>query len=243
MTRSSDREPLDPELASLLESAEADGPPPDLGELYAGLQGRIRAAEASPLARLRAQPTWRRRTLGIGAIVLVVTLSTVLRPRPDLDAYPLPYLLLHVASLGALLAVCAFAALRPLHRPALSRVTSVGLGALAIGASVLLAVAPGLHEHAVELDGIPLWRHATPCLAHGLAVGLPLYAALRALDRGNILGRVLAASAAGLAGNLALALHCAIGGAPHLLSGHVGVVASFVVGTLLVELALQRKHA
>lgn len=226
----------DPELAALLEAAERE--PPDLEALYAGVRGRIRAAEQSPLERVRAQPTWARRLLALGAFVVVVAAAVAARPRHDLDAYPSGLLALYVISVGALLSVCAFAALRPLQLPALSRGTSVALGLLAVASTVFLAVAPGFHDHASTPSDVGPLAHVA-CLVHGLLVGVPLYAVLRVLDRGSAVGRVLAASAAGLAGNLVLELSCAFGGATHLVAGHASIVALFVLGALALEWRLR----
>ena len=58
------------------------------------------------------------------------------------------------------------------------------------------------------------------CMGVGLLLGIPVYALLRLVDRGNALGNLVAAAAAGVAGNFVLKAHCAIPGTSHELLGH-----------------------
>lgn len=234
---------LDPELAALLASAEDELPAPgaseDVDAMLKGVRGQIAEARKSPLQRIREQPTWRRRALGVATLLFLVGLSVGAK-HPNAAAYPKGYLALYVVSIATLVLVCAFAALRPLHRPTLSRPLGVGLGLLAFLATVVLAVAPGFHDHMSRApEGLSLFAHASPCFVYGFLVGVPVYAVLRILDRGNPLGRVLAASAAGLTGNLVLEMHCMVGGADHLLLGHAGMVGFYVLGVLALEWALR----
>lgn len=230
---------LDPELAALLASVDDERPDPsEVDALYGGVRGHILAAKASPVERLRARPTWLRRLLGVLAFLFVVGITTGTQRRADLAAYPLAHLLAYLGSLATLIAVCTFAALRPLHRPSLPKLTGIGLGLLAIAATVVLAIVPDFHAHAPLPSG-GLLAHASPCFVYGFLVGAPIYAALRVLDRGNPLGRVLAASAAGLTGNLVLEIQCPSGGVDHLVVGHASVVALYVLGVLALEWALR----
>jgi hypothetical protein len=233
-----DDDELDPELAALLASVDDEPDPSEVDALYGGVRGHILAAKASPVERLRARPTWLRRLLGVLVFLFVVGITTGTQRRADLAAYPLAHLLAYLGSLATLIAVCTFAALRPLHRPSLPKLTGIGLGLLAIAATVVLAIVPDFHTHAPPPTG-GLLAHASPCFVYGFLVGAPIYAALRVLDRGNPLGRVLAASAAGLTGNLVLELQCPSGGVDHLVVGHAGVVALYVLGVLALEWALR----
>lgn len=230
---------LDPDLAALLHSVDEEPTQSELDELLAGVRSSIDAARTDELSRLRAQPTWRRRALGFATWIFFVGASIAISHRVDLAAYPLSYLLAYGGGVASLIAVCAFVALRPLHLPSLPRATGVGLGFVAVAATIALAVAPGFHAHAALPSGVGLFTHASPCLVYGFLVGVPVYGALRLLDRGNSLGRVLAASAAGLSGNLVLELQCATGGAEHRLFGHAGVVALYVFGVIALEWALR----
>jgi hypothetical protein len=76
---------------------------------------------------------------------------------------------------------------------------------------------------------------AGACMGFGLLLGVPVYALLRLVDRGNAFGSLIAASAAGLAGNFVLKAHCAIETTGHVLLGHASVAVLFVVGLGLVH--------
>ncbi|MCU0673801.1 MAG: hypothetical protein MUE69_13495 [Myxococcota bacterium] len=200
---------LDPELAALLASVDDEPDPSEVDALYGGVRGHILAAKASPVERLRARPTWLRRLLGVLVFLFVVGITTGTQRRADLAAYPLAHLLAYLGSLATLIAVCTFAALRPLHRPSLPKLMGIGLGLLAIGATVVLAIVPDFHTHAPLPTG-GLLAHASPCFVYGFLVGAPIYAALRVL-----------------------------GGVDHLVVGHAGVVALYVLGVLALEWALR----
>ncbi|HJL04194.1 MAG TPA: NrsF family protein [Polyangiaceae bacterium LLY-WYZ-15_(1-7)] len=229
------------ELEALLGRPEAT-PELDLDGLFAGVRERVEDAERSPSFRLKAQSTPRRRLLGLLAVLGVIAANLLLGTRPDLGTYGPGLLAASFGSLGVLVLLAVFAALRPTHRPPLPRWQVAALTAASLAATVVLAVVPGYHAHAALPEaGRALGSHALPCLVYGFLVGVPVYAALRLLDRGSPLSRVVAASAAGLAGNLVLELHCPTGGPAHLLAGHAGVVALYVVGVGLLEAALRHR--
>lgn len=230
---------LDPDLAALLASVDQEPTQGELDELLASVRSSIEAARSNDVTRLHAQPTWRRRAFGFATLIFLLGMNIGLRQRTDLEAYALPYLLTYGGAVVSLISVCAFLALRPLHVPSLPRGTGFGLGLVAVAATVVLAVSPGFHAHAASPSGVSLFSHASPCLVYGFFVGVPIYGALRLLDRGQPLGRVLAASAAGLAGNLVLELQCPTGGGAHRLFGHAGVVALYVFGVIALEWALR----
>ena len=69
----------------------------------------------------------------------------------------------------------------------------------------------------------------------GLLFGLPVYAIVRLFDRGNTFGSLVAAAAAGLAGNMLLKMHCPVDSTSHVLLGHASVAVLFVVGLGLVH--------
>ena len=76
---------------------------------------------------------------------------------------------------------------------------------------------------------------AGACMGVGLLLGIPVYGLLRLVDRGNALGNLVAAAAAGVAGNFVLKAHCSIAGTTHELFGHASVALVFVVGLGLVH--------
>ena len=78
------------------------------------------------------------------------------------------------------------------------------------------------------------------CMGAGLLLGVPVYALLRLVDRGNAFGSLVAASAAGLAGNFVLKAHCSVPGTSHELMGHASVALVFVLGMGLVHRVTQK---
>ena len=217
------------------DSALSDSVLSDLG--FADLKAQVAAADRSWLGRLRAFSTPTRRLVAFLSFGIIVGLKLMTGHRPDLGDYPPLLLAVYLGSLGVLLAIAMVAALRPLHLPPLRTSVTITFTALTIIATCVLAVAPGFHDHAsVRVPGgVSLWQLGGPCFLFGLVIGLPVYVVLRILDRGNPLGRLLAASAAGLTGNMMLELHCPVGGANHLLAGHAMVLVVFVLGVVAAE--------
>ncbi|MEM9072111.1 MAG: NrsF family protein [Myxococcota bacterium] len=234
----------EPELQSFLGSTEPDELP-DMDALYDELRTTISDAEKRSGYRWKSQPTSRRRLLGVTAFALVLIVSLLTGRREDFGDYPPTLFMSYVAGITALLSVAVFIALRPIHRPALRWWQSFGLVAICVVATGVLAIAPGIHDHVIRRpeETASLIRHAAPCLLYGSLFGLPVYGALRFLDRGrSFVARALAACAAGLAGNMVLEVHCPLGGATHLLAGHAAVIMLYVFGILAFELALRRRR-
>ena len=75
----------------------------------------------------------------------------------------------------------------------------------------------------------------SPCGLVGALVALPVYLLVRLLDRGSSLSAVAAGTAAGLAGNTFLQMHCANTGTAHMALGHAMVVVWCVLGVLLAR--------
>ena len=91
---------------------------------------------------------------------------------------------------------------------------------------------------------MPLMRHASPCMIYGFVFGLPVYGALRFLDPGSShAARIIAACAAGLAGNMVLELHCPMGGSTHLMAGHASIIVVYVLGVFLIEAMLRARRS
>jgi hypothetical protein len=135
-----------------------------------------------------------------------------------------------------LLLLAMFMVTRPVHLPALPRWQSVCLVCIAIGATVIAAFWPLPEAMAATThDHPPGGFMAGACMGVGLLLGIPVYALLRLVDRGNALGNLVAAAAAGVAGNFVLKAHCSIAGTTHELFGHASVALVFVVGLGLVH--------
>ena len=133
-----------------------------------------------------------------------------------------------------LLVVAMMMVTRPVHLPELRRWQVACLVCVAVGATVLVAFWPSAGAHAAthqHSSGVM----AGACMGFGLLLGVPVYALLRLVDRGNAFGSLIAASAAGLAGNFVLKAHGAIDTTAHVLLGHASVAILFVVGLGLVH--------
>lgn len=233
---------LDPKLEEWLadarEQEHAEGGMPDLSDLLGDVERDQERAEKSPRFWLMSRPTWLRRLVACAAVVLIVVVGGVLSLREDIGRLPAAYVITAVGSLGFLLAAAAWTALRPLHRPPPPRWVSWGLVAATLGATFALALfAPPSPDHPPTSL---LHEMVSPCLFYGLFLGLPVYLLLRLLDRGPGLTALIAACAAGLAGNLVLQLHCPRTDPEHLMGAHFSVALLFVVGLYLVHVAVRR---
>ena len=235
--------PISQELEADLSTLRRAADDVDLDDLFSGVRESMAHEEARPATKLRAQPTWRRRLFAVLTVLLVFTGAGVLKPRPDLGHYPLWLLVLITGAFALLIFISAMTVLRPAYVPGLTRWQRWALGGWAIAAALILAVVPRVHSALRPVAEARAWEHALPCFGYGLLAGLPVYILLRLLDRGAPLGRVLAAAAAGLTGNLVLELHCPVGGSEHLMMGHALVVAVFVGAACLVETVLCRRGA
>lgn len=225
-----DQEPdEDPQLDALLAPPERGACDDDqalLSSLWAELSPRVEAQDASWLGRLRALPTPARVLLAAAAVLLAALFSVAFTPRPELAQYPVGRMALVLGTLAVLAVLIVRMALRPVHRPQPAARSVLLLVAGALSATLAFALAPEAHTllpHTVPAPGQSLWERARPCLLFGLGTGLPVFLALHALDRGARYAAWLATAALGLAGNLALQLHCPLTGADHLAAGHASV--------------------
>jgi hypothetical protein len=126
--------------------------------------------------------------------------------------------------------------LRGLHRPPLGASLRGAILGAAVGVPLALAlIAPAHVSHPASLGGggDELIRRAVACLVFGVACGAPVLAGAWFVGRSTLGSAPLAVAAgAGVAGALALQLHCPITAPPHLLLGHATVVP-LVLGVAL----------
>lgn len=219
-------------------SAELDGAPaasstPDPAQLFSGLEGQLEA-ERGVGAWLRSRPTMQRVGLALAAIATAIVLG-LLKRRVDFPVYPKLRLALELAAPLLLIGLALRAWLRPLHKPAPRFDVTPWLLGVVLLLPVVQALLPVAHQAAGAMGGMGmkmghgLLRGAIGCLLWGLALGLPAALLVRALGRGGgrSAGRsaVLAAAIGGLAGFVALHLHCPSTDVGHLLLAHAPIPA------------------
>jgi hypothetical protein len=227
--------PSDAELERALGAAwEGDGAlaSRDLDGMLSSVESEIDRSRSSALCWLRSRPTIVRRALMLGSTALLLAatgfgiLSEAVAKAPARVAIAL-------VAMSVLLLISMVLAVRPLHRPMPSRAVTLGMAGLTIAATFLLSALPVGEPIAPGGDA----GGAAPCMYFGLMIGVPVYALARVLDRGSELTAIMAACAAGLAGNVVLQLHCPLASPAHMLFGHFSVVVVFVAGLALVRLA------
>ncbi len=236
MTDDSENESLDPGFVQRLRELSPDPPVPDgetLDEMFANVQGRCNQADSTFAGYVRSRSTMVRRMIVLGVFGVLGVLGWIMFPLVDESAQSVQWASTLLV-FCALLLVAMLMVTRPVYLPALKRWHVACLVMLAIGVSVVVAFWPSggaqavSHEHDTGLM-------AGVCMGFGLLLGVPVYALLRLVDRGNALGSLVAAAAAGIAGNLVLKAHCAIESTGHVLLGHASVIVLFIVGLGLVH--------
>lgn len=218
--------------------------PEPLDTLLAGVEGEI-AREHGPIPWLRSRPTPVRVGLAGGVILVTALLTLLLTPRTNFAPLPVLRVVLAVTVLSVLVLAVVRLGLRPLQTPQ-PRPTAVTFALIvALGVPVLFSVLPTTEVARVDVPvpGVPQSVAIGVCFAFGAFVAALLVMSLRILDRGAHESRVsalLAAAAGGLAGNLALELHCPVTNPAHLLSGHATIGFVFVAAYALFHTARTR---
>ncbi len=221
-----------PELDQALR--EAEGPGLDaatLDRLFEGVSAGVREADEAPAAKLRAMSTPTRRTVLYVLSLLAIGAAIGMGLRPVEGGASMLRFVAEVGALAALLVGCLQFATRPFHAPPARPWVVPSLvataGAVLVGIA-MLPPAAGLHEHGDK-----------PCMFVGLLFGIPAFILARLIDRGSRGSAILAATGAGLVGNVALHMHCPIGGTAHLLTGHASLLPLFL-GIAAVTYAVER---
>lgn len=235
----------DAELDGLL-AAVADGGPEmsaaEMDAMFGAVEERVSRADGNPIHWLRSRSTTVRRALALGSFAVIFGVVAASMPAEDWAQLMAADIVVALAALGVLLTATLTVAVRPLHVPALPRGRVLGLAAASVLATFVLAVTVGGasidgHEHTGSF-----WAQATPCMYFGFLIGVPVYAVARLVDRGAYLGSLLAAAAAGLAGNFMLQMRCPISDPMHNLAGHASVALVFVGAILLFESIFRRRR-
>jgi len=236
MTSRSDEAGLDPEIVvSLRELGELEGAADSerVDRMFASIERRCEKSDKTLPGFVRSRSTVLRRLIVLAVLAVLGIMGFSMFPLAGESVRGSRWFV-PLAGLFALLLVAAMMVTRPVHKPAFRRWHVACLACVAIGATVLVAFWPGGSAQAAAA-GEGAGRLAGACMGMGLLLGVPVYALFRLVDRGNALGALIAASAAGLAGNFALEAHCPVGTTEHILLGHASVAALFVLGVGLVH--------
>lgn len=176
------------------------------------------------LAWCRALSTEAR--LGVAIASTLLTVAVLGAPSPKFFSASWIRVVFNLGSLGILTGSSIWFGLRPLHRPGVPRGFDSLVVVLSLLALVILAILP---ITAPMPDAPDDWAHAMGCLYIGTILALPSYIILRLLDRGGRpISAFLAASAAALAANAALAMRCDNTSFGHMLKGHVSIGLLYV---------------
>jgi len=223
-------------LGERLRELDALGMPKNgelMDRMFADLQTRCDAEDRSIAGFLRSRSTRGRRLIVLSVFSLLALLGWFAFPLVGDQAQTAQWAA-SLATFVVLLLLAMFLVTRPVHLPALPRWQSACLVFVAVAATIVAAFWPNpaalatAHDHG---NGII----AGTCMGVGVLLGVPVYALLRLVDRGNALGSLVAAAAAGVAANFVLKAHCPIPGTSHELLGHASVALVFVLGLGLVH--------
>jgi hypothetical protein len=223
-----------------LDTADVPGNGELVDQMFARMKARCDKSDRTLAGFIRSRSTTARRLIVLSILAVLGVIGWFAFPLVGAEIRTIQW----TASLVAfciLLVLAMFMVTRPVHLPALPRWQSICLVCVAVGATVVAAFWP-----------IPAALAATPhdhgsgfmagaCMGVGLLLGVPIYALLRLVDRGNALGSLVAAAAAGVAGNFVLKAHCSIAGTSHELLGHASVALVFVLGLGLVHRMIPSK--
>ena len=216
-----------------LDAADAPKGGERMDRMFADVKSKCDKSDRSITGFLRSRSTMARRVIVLAVFSVLAIVGWFAFPLVGDQARTAQWTFSLVA-FCVLLVVAMFMVTRPVHLPALPRWQSMCLACIAVGATVLAAFWPHPAAQAATHDhtgGVM----AGACMGVGLLLGVPVYALLRLVDRGNALGALVAAAAAGLAGNFVLKAHCSVPGTSHELLGHASVALVFVLGLGLVH--------
>lgn len=229
----------DAEMAEQLRDLAQHEPgpgPQELDQLYASVRSQCDANDRTLAGFLRTRATWMRRLLVSAALALIAFTAWRSLPAIAESARGTPWKMTLAAYLSLLL-IATFLATRPLQLPPLAPWKAKAVAAVTVTATLIAALWPRADAAAASSSvtaETPAFMFMA-CMGMGLLLGVPVYALLRLFDQGNSFGNLMAAVAAGLAGNLLLNMHCPVHSGPHALFGHASVAVIFVLGLGLVH--------
>lgn len=216
-----------------LDAPDTAGSGERMDRMFADMKADCDKSDRSFKGFLRSRSTMVRRLIVLAVFAALAAVGWFAFPLVGDQARTIPWGT-SLAAFCILLVIAMFMVTRPVHLPALPHWQSLCLVCIAIGATVLAAFWPHPAAQAASHDpggGVMVGA----CMGVGLLLGVPVYALLRLVDRGNALGSLVAAAAAGVAGNFVLKAHCSVPGTSHELLGHASVALLFVAGMGLVH--------
>ena len=214
-----------------------------LDRVYDGLRTQCEHSDKSVSGYLRSRSTTVRRLIVVAAFAVILFVAIENFPMVEAPARTVQWAVTLIAY-GVLLALTLLVATRPLQAPTLSPWKTNCIICVAVGATIVAAILPTSGAEAVGSAASEEHGHGlmfASCMGLGLLFGVPVYALLRLLDRGNTFGALMAAAAAGLAGNLLLKMHCPVDTTAHALLGHSSVALLYVAGLGLVHRLIPSK--
>jgi hypothetical protein len=140
-----------------------------------------------------------------------------------------------LGGLALLYLLMVWFALLPAYKPTPQQVVIVGLAALGLALPFVQGLLPIAHDlHAMSLQGAgdDLVSKAVACFVFGSILAIPPLVIVALLDRDRQASgfrRLFTALCGGMAGLLALQLHCPITQPIHLIWGHAPVAAGMVL--------------
>jgi hypothetical protein len=216
-----------------LDAPESPGNAELMERMFCNVKAECEQSDRSIRGFFRSRSTMARRAIVLSVFAVLAVVGWFAFPLVGDQARTVQWTI-SLVTFCVLLVIAMFMVTRPVHLPALPRWQSLCLVCIALGATVLAAFWPhpaaqaATHDHGGSVM-------AGACMGVGLLLGIPVYALLRLVDRGNALGSLVAAAAAGVAGNFVLKAHCAVPGTSHELLGHASVAVLFVLGLGLVH--------
>ncbi|MCA9602952.1 MAG: DUF1109 family protein, partial [Myxococcales bacterium] len=211
------------------------------------VEGAIKS-EHGLRAGLRALPTPTRISLLVGAGLVLGFGAGAVHMRPDIGAYPGTRFALELLSLAGLVVAATAMHLRPLHRPAPSRVSVallVGAAALLLAGVVIMAPVTATHPASFLAPGESFFRRALSCFGFGSVVALVPMALLFfvARQRPDVRHGLTAAVFGAAIANFALEWHCPVVATGHLLAGHASILLALAAVLTFATAARGRHHA
>lgn len=235
MTNGSDRLSPDPGVGERLREFDApsDADKELIDRMFDKVKGQCAESDRTLAGFLRSRSTLARRAIVLAVFSILAVVGWFGIP---LAAEPMRTTnwASTLIAFCVLLVIAMFIVTRPVHRPSLPGWQAVCLVCVAVGATILTAFWPS-HAAQAATHAHSSTVMAGACMGFGLLLGIPVYALLRLVDRGNAFGSLIAAAAAGVAGNFVLKAHCSIDTTGHVLLGHASVALLFVLGLGLVH--------